>query len=407
MMKFRIIVLFLLLAGGSGLYGQQTSKLFDQGLEKFKAGYYKDAIVDFTKVVERNDQYFEAYYLRGRCHQALEKPQEALADYNRAINMKKDYHPALLFRGMYYVQQGDNRKAMSDFDAAIKSFPTFTEAYVERAALKEASKDLKGALEDYNLAIQLDGNNKMLFHNRGRIQQLLKNYEANISDQDVAIRGDSMFGMAYYYRAMGWQESGKLRNAINDYEKAIDLGVDNEDIFNRAGKLAFELYRFEKAVEYYSPLIKKYRTRDPEVHLNSGISNLRLKNYKQAEDDLSRAIVYDKNNVQAFMNRGIANHRLRREASAFRDFRRAIELDPEYFKTYEQRGLIYFELERWDLAVSDFDKSISLRPTGDAHYHRGAILSQRGENEAACLDLHAARELGHQRATLEFPRLCR
>jgi tetratricopeptide (TPR) repeat protein len=406
MIKPQTLLFILLIFISLNLTAQQTSKMFDQGLEKFKTGYYKDASVDFTKVVERNDQYFEAFYLRGRCYENLGKQQEALADYNRAINMKKDYHPALLYRGKYYASKGEDKKAMADFDAAIKSFPTFMEAYAERAALKEKNKDYKGSLEDYSMALQLNDQDKMLWHNRGRVHYIRKSYEECIQDQDVAIRRDTTFGMAYFYRAMAWQESGKLRNALADYEKAISLGVNNEEIFSRAGKLAFELYRFEKAVEYYTPLIVKYRTRDPEVHLNRGISYMRLRKYKQAEDDFSRAIVYDKKSAQAFMHRGIANHKLKREASAFRDFKRAIELEPEYFKTYEQRGIIYFEQKRYDLAVADFDKSIALRPTGDAHYHRGAIRSERRDRDGACQDLLAAKELGHPRATLEYPKLC-
>jgi tetratricopeptide (TPR) repeat protein len=212
--------------------------------------------------------------------------------------------------------------------------------------------------------------------------------------------------MAYYYRGMCSQEIGKLRNALADYEKGITYGVTLEDIYVRAGHIAFDLFRFEKAVEYYTPLIVKYRTRDPQVHLNRGNSYMRLKDYKKAEDDFSRAIVYDKRNPQAFMFRGMANHRLNREAAAFRDFRRAIELNPEYFRTYEQRGLIYYEQKRFDLAIADFDKSISLKPTGDAHYHRGAIRSQMGDRDGGCQDMLAAMELGHPRATLEYRKLC-
>lgn len=404
-MRHTFIVILLVFAANI-LTAQETHKIFDQGLEKFKTGYYQEAIKDFTTVVERNDQYHEAYYLRGRCYVELGKEREAMADFTTAVEMKPDYYPCLYYRGLLHAKQGNYNLAVKDYDACLKIAPKYKKAYVDRARAYLNLNKADKAIQDYSTAIRYRINSAEVFFERGKTYFDKEDYNNSILDFEDAIRIDTAYAIAFYYHGMAKEELGMLRDALNSYGEAIKYGHVDKDLYERRARLGYELYRFEACVEAYTLLIEKFKVHSGEIHYNRGFSYLMLRRYREAEDDFSRSIVYDKQNAKAFMYRGVTNFRLGKESAAFRDFNRAIQLDPDYFKIYEQRGILYYEQERWDLATADFNKAIELKPTGDSYYYRGAIKSLHNDKAGACEDLRKAAAMGQPRAVITVRDYC-
>lgn len=55
----------------------------------------KKAIEHFTKAINANPKYAEAYYARGACYQELKDKSNAMADYNMCLQLKPNYEPAV------------------------------------------------------------------------------------------------------------------------------------------------------------------------------------------------------------------------------------------------------------------------------------------------------------------------
>ena len=67
--------------------------------QKFEKGDFKGAIADYTKAIEINPQYSEAYINRGIAKSDLGDTQGAIADYNKAIDINPQYAVAYNNRG--------------------------------------------------------------------------------------------------------------------------------------------------------------------------------------------------------------------------------------------------------------------------------------------------------------------
>ena len=112
--------------------------------------------------------------------------------------------------------------------------------------------------------------------------------------------------MAYNNRGVIYKDLGNYRQAIEDFNKAIEIKSDN-------------------AVAYY----------------NRGNVYTDLGNYRQAIAELNRAIEINQGYAEAYSNRGNAYGGLGNYKQAIEDYDRAIEIKPGYTDAYFNRGLGY------------------------------------------------------------------
>ncbi|MBQ8958011.1 MAG: tetratricopeptide repeat protein [Bacteroidales bacterium] len=69
---------------------------------------------------------------------------------------------------------------------------------------------------------------------------------------------------------------------------------------------------------------------------------LRYSKYEEAEETLTKAIRYDKHNVEAYYYRGCAKVNSKKYKEAIEDFEKAIEIKPDYADAYFNIGRTYF-----------------------------------------------------------------
>ena len=69
---------------------------------------------------------------------------------------------------------------------------------------------------------------------------------------------------------------------------------------------------------------------------------LRYSEYKKAEETLTKAIKYDKNNYEAYYYRGCARVNAMKYDEAIADFEKAVELKPDYADAYFNLGRTYY-----------------------------------------------------------------
>ena len=77
---------------------------------------------------------------------------------------------------------------------------------------------------------------------------------------------------------------------------------------------------------------------------------LRYSEYKKAEETLTQAIKYDKNNFEAYYYRGCARVNAMKYEEAVADFEKAVELKPDYADAYFNMGKTYFLMNNEDKA---------------------------------------------------------
>ena len=81
---------------------------------------------------------------------------------------------------------------------------------------------------------------------------------------------------------------------------------------------------------------------------------LRYSEYKKAEETLTKAIKYDKNNFEAYYYRGCARVNAMKYDEAIADFEKAVELKPDYADAYFNMGCTYFLMKDEDKACENY-----------------------------------------------------
>ena len=167
------------------------------------------------------------------------------------------------------------------------------------------------------------------------------------------------FSENYFQRANFRVALGKYKDALADYDRAIELNPDY-------------------AAAYY----------------NRGNAKQKLGRDEAAVGDFDEAIRLNPDYAEAYGNRGTAKATLGRHEAAVADYNEVIRLNPDYAIAYNNRGNVKQELGQHEVAVTDFDEAIRLNPDYAAAYvNRGnakAVLDQR---EAARQDFTKARDL--------------
>ena len=126
----------------------------------------------------------------------------------------------------------------------------------------------------------------------------MKQYDKALVDANRAIELKPDFERAYYIRAVVYLFMGNNSNAIEDFNKALEL---NEN----------------PATPLFSPAIVLYRY---------GLTYNQLKEYNGAIRDFSKVIEYEKNNAAAYYNRAHSNKQIGKNDEALSDLKKAAQL---------------------------------------------------------------------------------
>lgn len=146
-------------------------------------------------------------------------------------------------------------------------------------------------------------------------------------DKAISAQGDN-FGKAYLWRGMSYGDKGKGRQALEDFNKAIERNPD---------------------------LALAYKYRGTLLGL--------AKQYEQSVADLDRYLEQYPNDGEYIFNRGLSLMNLGRTEAAMADFDRAIALRPNFAPPYRSRGQLLLDQGDKERGQADLDMWEKLRST--------------------------------------------
>lgn len=156
----KIIVLFLgllVLIGTISCTSKRKDIVFvEQGKSLFAERKYQEAIIPFTKAIQRNTLNDEAYAYRGFCHFKLENYSEALIDFSTALNRNPENGTALFGEACIRWDLEDYQLAFEEFDFLLSINPLHNKAYYYRGRAYIHFGDTIRGIEDLEKAMELD-----------------------------------------------------------------------------------------------------------------------------------------------------------------------------------------------------------------------------------------------------------
>lgn len=138
---------------------------------------------------------------------------------------------------------------------------------------------------------------------------------------------------AHYSLGRVYQKRGKLREAVREYNTALDFNPSNTFALNSIGLLYFEGGEYDEAVRAFKAAIRYYPYM-PEYHFNLGRAYAKQFKYKEAIEEYKAALQLKPDYYDAFINLEIAKH-------YYSAFARPLEQDIlDSSDSYERKGPI-------------------------------------------------------------------
>ncbi len=183
------------------LNANDSQSYMNRGFVKLNLGDYKQAIEDFSKIIQikLNSSYLAwAYINRGVCLAHLKKYHEAIEDFNKCIELN----------------------------------PNYSGAYSNRALAKLNLGQVKECLEDCNKAIELNPNDANTYNHQGLAKLNLQHYEEAMEDFTKGIELNPNDINAYNHRGIAKSRMGNHRGAVEDFDKALVLNPNNKAVLH-------------------------------------------------------------------------------------------------------------------------------------------------------------------------------
>ena len=153
-------------------------------------------------------------------HEAGDMPG-AIAAYTRAIELDRNYADAYNNRGVAYMTQKDYAAAVADFTRSLELAPSDA-AYNNRGSILFSQQKTEEAIADFTAGIKLKASAEG-YTNRGTAYQQTNRDALALADYDRAIELNPKFGRAYVLRGLLLLKSGQDAAAQKDLEKGFQL----------------------------------------------------------------------------------------------------------------------------------------------------------------------------------------
>jgi tetratricopeptide (TPR) repeat protein len=132
----------------------------------------------------------------------------------------------------------------------------------------------------------------------------MEDYPQAIRRHEIVVKEHPDNALAYYHLGFAYGITGDHRAELVDYQKAVELGLSDWQLFLNMGLLYLDSQRLDdaRAVLRLAELLGPYH---PETHFNLGLAYERLGLYPQAEQELLLSLRLDPNQADARNQLGV------------------------------------------------------------------------------------------------------
>jgi tetratricopeptide (TPR) repeat protein len=289
---------------------------------------------------------------------------------NQAVRLtnEENQESAALFynRAIVRFNLKDKKGAVSDYLKAISLTPEITrqqDRFGDRLdVLGNAAIVLKGLYSQKEVdSVTAVGYQQrayaLLEENNGQEREAL-----NYINQALSL--DNKSGKSYYTRARINYLQEEYSQALQDVNKAISLGQQEEEdgFYYLRGLIFYEMDLPQKAYQDFSKAIT-IDSKSPDYYYDRAFASAGLGEYKEAISDIDQALALDQESRFTYLlaRSGFYNESHLYE-KALADCDEVLGKMPDRAVVYYQRGVALSGLKRYNEAVADFTKALRIAP---------------------------------------------
>ena len=264
-------------------------------------------------------------------------------------------------KGEIELHVGDFKEALNYYTKSIQSFPKYKDAYFSRAKTYLLLTDSLKAYRDLKNLIKLDSNQARAHFYLGVMAYRAAGFEQAIQDFDKALDINPTYALAYNYRAEAYKELGLTAPAIEDYTKAIEYESNVALLYFGRGKCYLDVEAYDYAIHDFDQAIALearqniYRQFRAETHFLAGNYYLASQDIDALQQIIPEDIPLHYHSLNAFCKAQNNNFE-----GAIQSMNKVIQNQQNNPESYAERASYYMRNNNLSQALNDYQTALSL-----------------------------------------------
>ena len=243
-----------------------------RAIAKTQLGDYYGAEKDCNESIKRNPFLPGVYYIRGFIYRSMGKYAEAEADFTHALEFSPENKAYLMNRADVRSLQEKYQEAKEDVDLLLAREPHAADLHFEMGRILLADKDTAGAEASFSNVVKYAPYEPAGWSARGFLrmsQNHLHDYRNALADYDEAIQLAPDNLQCYYNRGTLRNELGDYNNALADFDKVLEIDPSCMEGRYQHGIISLELRQWETALNDFDTIIAVHPYFLPAYYLAS------------------------------------------------------------------------------------------------------------------------------------------
>ena len=331
----------------------QTAKAYYKTAEAFvKSNNLTDAITNYTKALEIDPNFIDAYKGRAKVFEKQSNLEFAAKDYERALAIDvKDYESFFnasrlnLLLKNYETAITFSIKALELEKKSLESYDVRINALIAIGKFDEAMEQAQKAVDIKKNYLTYYNKAHVLFL-QGKFQESQNYYKLAIDDDDKKL--DARLGMAdaYYMQDL-------FDQCITTVNSVLTIDSKCKNAYIIRAKAYKKKIEYQNAINDMSKVIILYPNDEnvKDIYFQRGIYYMEFNQHMMAINDFTEVISRDKNYYQAYFQRAAANEAIRAWNEAVKDYEQLSKMNLESEaakKMLSDANKRLFELKRED-----------------------------------------------------------
>ncbi|UCC22946.1 MAG: tetratricopeptide repeat protein [Planctomycetota bacterium] len=175
------------------------------------------------------------------------------------------------------------------------------------------------------------------------------------------------------------KDSGKFDDAVEHFNKSLELKPNSPEVHNNLGTLLDKLGRFDEAVEHYKRALE-LRPNFSQAHYNLATLLAKQGRTDEAVAEFRRALGGRPDNIDILSNMAFALAQQGKLSEATEYYKKALAIEPDNVVIHGRLGLALAGLGRLDEAIREFQIVLNARPDdAEMHFNLGVLLERQGK----------------------------
>jgi len=152
----------------------EATNQFNLGVSYYHQGEIAKAIQAYSKAIEMDPVYIEAFNNLGMTYQEMGDLENALRSYRRAIEINPKYEKALNNIGILFFLRGEDEKALETFLKLLAINPNHIESHIHLGMLYKKKGQPEKGIESYQKALAINPLHGEAHYNLGLLYEQME-----------------------------------------------------------------------------------------------------------------------------------------------------------------------------------------------------------------------------------------